>query len=267
MDKEILLELLGVGKEHTAEEYRQNFLKDDFSARRRHSDKDYEKGTISLEDQEQMGRVREIHGAAWNGLAREKGQKYDPAAYGKDSPLSVLRDNNGIYVAEILYDLAEQNPDAIEEILAGAFEHRPELFLEPGAADEFLNQRMSDLMDAMAFGEVAETVDSNLTHEDFSNRKQNYPKQDFNRKWNHTRTKTQVVLMSDVDEKYPTEDAFDIAEAKAVIGALPEEDRKILLLHIQGYTQEEIAKKLGYKTHSAVGKKLKKIKAQLKTTV
>lgn len=193
MEKEILLELLGVGKEHTAEEYRQNFLKDDFSARRRHSDKDYENGTISLEDQEHMGRVREIHGEAWNGLAREKGLKYDPAAYGKDSPLSVLRDNNGIYVSEIIYDLAEQNPDAIEEILAGAFEHRPELFLEPGAADEFLNQRMSDLMDAMAFGEVAETVDSNLTHEDFSNRKQNYPKQDFNRKWNHTRTKTQVV--------------------------------------------------------------------------
>ena len=72
MDKEILLELLSVGKEHTAEEYRQNFLKDDFSARRRHSDKDYENGTISLEDQEQMGRVREIHGTAWNGLAKEK---------------------------------------------------------------------------------------------------------------------------------------------------------------------------------------------------
>lgn len=62
------------------------FLKDDFSAWRRHSDKDYENGTISLEDQEHMGRVREIHGAAWNGLAKEKGQKYDPAAYGKDSP-------------------------------------------------------------------------------------------------------------------------------------------------------------------------------------
>ena len=76
MDKEILLELLGVGKEHTAEEYRQNFLKDDFSARRRHSDEDYENGTISLEDQEQMGRVREIHGAAWNVLAKEKGQKH-----------------------------------------------------------------------------------------------------------------------------------------------------------------------------------------------
>ena len=122
-------------------------------------------------------------------------------------------------------------------------------------------------MDAMAFGEVAETVDSNLTHEDFSNRKQNYPKQDFNRKWNHTRTKTQVVSMSDVDEKYPAEDAFDLAEAKAVIGALPDEDRKILLLHIQGYTQKEIAKKLGYKTHSTIGKKLKKIKSQLKITV
>lgn len=86
MDKEILLELLGVGKECSEEEYRQNFLKDDFSAWRRHSDKDYENGTISLEDQEHMGRVREFHGAAWNGLAKEKGQKYDPAAYGKDSP-------------------------------------------------------------------------------------------------------------------------------------------------------------------------------------
>ena len=86
MDKEILLELLGVGKECSEEEYRQNFLKDDFSAWWRHSDKDYENGTISLEDQEHMGRVREIHGAAWNGLAKEKGQKYDPAAYGKDSP-------------------------------------------------------------------------------------------------------------------------------------------------------------------------------------
>ena len=55
MDKEILLELLGVGKECSEEEYRQNFLKDDFSAWWRHSDKDYENGTISLEDQEHMG--------------------------------------------------------------------------------------------------------------------------------------------------------------------------------------------------------------------
>lgn len=73
--------------------------------------------------------------------------------------------------------------------------------------------------------------------------------------------------MEDVDEKYPAGNAFDIAEAKAVIVALPDEDKRILLLHIQGCTQEEIAKELGYKTHSAVGKKLKKIKAQLKTTV
>ena len=39
---------------------------------------------------------------------------------------------------------------------------------------------------------------------------------------------------------------------------LSEKDKKILTLKYNGYTQKEIARKLGYKTHSAVGKRINK---------
>ena len=43
-------------------------------------------------------------------------------------------------------------------------------------------------------------------------------------------------------------------------GSLSEEDQTILMYSMNNMTQAEIAEKMGFKTHSAVGKRLTKLK-------
>lgn len=50
-------------------------------------------------------------------------------------------------------------------------------------------------------------------------------------------------------------------DAEEFMKALTEKDRRILELRIKNYTYGEIAAKLGYKTHSAVIKRIKRIGA------
>ena len=44
------------------------------------------------------------------------------------------------------------------------------------------------------------------------------------------------------------------------MGKLTEDDKSILLMRMDGKTQQEIADYLGYKNHSAVTKRIKKLK-------
>ena len=47
---------------------------------------------------------------------------------------------------------------------------------------------------------------------------------------------------------------------------LSETDREILNLYEKGFNQKEIAQRLGYKTHSAVSKRMKTMNADFKKT-
>ena len=49
------------------------------------------------------------------------------------------------------------------------------------------------------------------------------------------------------------------ADAERFLAELPEKDRQILQLRLEGYTLEEIAERLGYKNHSGVLKRIRKI--------
>ena len=50
-----------------------------------------------------------------------------------------------------------------------------------------------------------------------------------------------------------------LVDTEQFLEAIEPTDRRILMLRAQGYTMKEIAEKTGFKTHSAVLKRLKKI--------
>ena len=112
-------------------------------------------------------------------------------------------------------------------------------------------------------------------HEDFSD-KLSTDKINFHKKWTHSDTKLGApLLFSELSE----DEATDIEGAKNFFGSNPgmeikynffrDEyaktldgvDKEIYYLSEQGYKQKEIAEKLGYKNHSAVSKRMKKMNA------
>ena len=99
-------------------------------------------------------------------------------------------------------------------------------------------------------------------------------RKDFLRKWYHTRSKrVQTVsleeCMEDEDSNIhslpdPKGDFTEQVESEDFCQrfktTLSQKDMAILELRVEGYTLEEIADRLGYKTHSAVVKRMEAIK-------
>lgn len=106
---------------------------------------------------------------------------------------------------------------------------------------------------------------------------------DFMRKWTHSRT-TQNVSLEQIKESgtvVGNDALYDIPDPSAEFETkvldkmkmedfkkrLSDVDLKILELRVQGYTQQEIAKEVGYKVPSAVSKRIEKIAAQFEEFV
>ena len=111
--------------------------------------------------------------------------------------------------------------------------------------------------------------------EDFDYRKSRQ-KIDFYRKWYHTRAKISVESLDEIKEKYAENtDGMEwdipddnvnvesmVLEPIAVskfLDTLSETDRKILTMRMDDVTLEKIAEELGFKTHSAIHKRIRKI--------
>lgn len=111
--------------------------------------------------------------------------------------------------------------------------------------------------------------------EDFDYRKSRQ-KIDFYRKWYHTRTKISVESLDEIKEKYAEntdgmewdipDDSINVEstvlEPIAVskfLDTLSETDRKILTMRMDDVTLEKIAEELGFKTHSAIHKRIRRI--------
>lgn len=124
--------------------------------------------------------------------------------------------------------------------------------------------------------QVIETVKQNRCFEDFDER-DSHQKIDFHRKWYHTRTKHPQISLETMMEEYEENNngkEWDIADEKggfeehihsnmkvnAFFDLLTDKDAKILKLKMAGHTYEKIAQLLGYKTHSAVQKRIARIR-------
>ena len=143
-------------------------------------------------------------------------------------------------------------------------------------ADLFLSVMMNKLMQVESIPDILAVSKEIGSHEDFARTANtNYDKVDFKRQWNHTRSRVGEMEALDQIEKtehiapdsateFSNEDpqahleiVETIKEFYAFLG--DETDIKVFKLNADGYTQKQIAEQLGFKTHSAVGKRLKKI--------
>lgn len=128
---------------------------------------------------------------------------------------------------------------------------------------------------------VIDTVNQMRCAEDFDARG-SHAKTDFNRKWNHTRWRYKTVSLDQLVDQYggdSRDDAIDAVlhdrvsddaasfedtvcaklDTERFYNSLSERDREMLTMRADGYTYQEIADKLGYKTHSAVMKRIKRL--------
>ena len=130
-------------------------------------------------------------------------------------------------------------------------------------------------MDRYRLFDVIEAVKETRCPEDYEFRR-SHARTDFIRKWYHTRTKHAEFSLDAWNEKrwqqYETQGidipdtcqdmegaAITQADAERFLAELPEKDRQILQMRLEGYTLEKIAERLGYKNHSGVLKRIRKI--------
>ena len=255
----------------TLDELREYFKENDFSAAT-YIDIDYEK--MDAEDVEALEYIKGLMDEKWEPLSREMGLKSDSSYYGKDNPLIAMRDNMENLVASGVMKLLDEKPEMVTEILE-------QFFQDPDVeqhADAFLNNAVKTAMQVMNYEELAQTVQENTAYEDFNHDKfNNYRSKDFDRKWNHTRSKTDIVSLSEMEdavndegESVPAQVADSsvnvedevIAQltGKTFWDSISKDDQTLLRMRMSGKTQQEIADALGYKTHSAVTKRLQKLK-------
>lgn len=189
-----------------------------------------------------------------------------------DSMLTALE---GDITAE-LEKYAKAHNKTVEELTEGEFALVFDQF-----ADLFLSVMMNKLMQVESVPDILGVSKEIGAHEDFANTANtNYDKIDFKRQWSHTRSRVgemesldqiekaehtapdSATEFSDEDPQEHLEMVETIKEFYEFLG--DETDVKIFKLKANGYTQKQIAERLGFKTHSAVGKRLKKIEEKQK---
>ena len=146
----------------------------------------------------------------------------------------------------------------------------------------FMEEMINALMTAQKTPEIFAALhkgDTKLTvHEDFNDSVcENHDKINFLKRWTHSDTQLGAVLSleevmeSDRDAAENAAGFFSPAESteeayaelrNGFLATLSEDDRIIFIMREKGKTQKEIAEALGYKTHSAVTKRLQAMREQ-----
>ena len=154
-------------------------------------------------------------------------------------------------------------------------------------SDQFLGKMMNLLEQVQQVPAIMKTGKAIPAHEDFDKKAlKNYDKIDFERKWNHQRTKTGPLLEQEgtieqtaqdfraqialdavsngLDAAFTSEEISQQQFNAFVQSVEDSTDREILYLSADGLTLQEIAKRLGFKNHSAVVKRMDKLKKRFK---
>ena len=124
-------------------------------------------------------------------------------------------------------------------------------------------------------GPIIEVVKDMRCFEDYNYQKSNQ-KKDFYRKWYHTRTQKAEFSLEGFKERYRRyydgaewdvpdpissfeEEIEEKVDVDRFLSTIEDKDKQILQMRAEGYTNQEIADRLGYKTHSAIVKRIKKL--------
>ena len=240
-------------------------------------------------------RTKKIFGEYWLGNLRPLGVNRKMKNFSKDYPVNLLENADADYFSEQISEIYT-DPDKLNEYIDRFFEMYGEpvmLGIDCYAksvgkeADDLTDEEIHTVVEKVA-GVIDETLIETVMqgqqvseifgiskkipqHEDFSEQL-NQDKINFYNKWTHCKTKLGApLLFSELSEDEMT----DIEGAKMFFANNPEEERRYIFLRDEfaktlnstdkeiyylsekGLTQKEIADRLGYKTHSAVSKRMK----------
>ena len=247
------------------------------------------------EQAEVFVRAKKIFGEYWLGNLRPLGVNREMKNFSKDYPVNLLENTDAEYFSEQISEIYT-DPDKLNEYIDRFFEMYGEpvmLGLDCYAksvgkeVDALTNEEIHTVVEKVA-GVIDETLIETVMqgqqvpaifgvskklpqHEDFAERL-NQDKINFYNKWTHAKTKLGApLLFSELSENETTDIegekmffANDPKEEKRYIflrdefaKTLNSTDKEIYYLSEKGITQKEIAKRLGYKTHSSVSKRMK----------
>jgi len=118
---------------------------------------------------------------------------------------------------------------------------------------------VNPVMQGQQFTQINEIAHQYQTHEDFGN-KRSFDAINFHNQWTHAQTKIGAMLsLEGLDESIPaganTDADYNLLR-DSFCSTLNDTDSAILYLLEDGKSQREIAAELGYKTPSAVSKRI-----------
>ena len=247
------------------------------------------------EQAEAFVRAKKIFGNYWLANLRPLGVNRKMKNFSKDYPVNLLENADADYFSEQISEIYK-DPDKLNEYIDRFFEMYGEpvmLGIDCYAksvgkeADDLTDEEIHTVVEKVA-GVIDETLIETVMqgqqvseifgiskkipqHEDFSEQL-NQDKINFYNKWTHCKTKLGAPLFfSELSEDETTniegvKNFFtnDPAEEQRYIflrdefaKTLNSTDKEIYYLSEKGLTQKEIADRLGYKTHSAVSKRMK----------
>ena len=267
------------------------FQQNDFTANMT-LDREYD---FDGEQSEIFVRAKRIFGEYWLGNLRPLGVNRKMKNFSKDHPVNFLENADADYFSEQISEIYA-DPDKLNEYIDRFFEmYEQPVMLGLDCYAKSVSKEIDDLSDEeihTVVEKVAGVIDEALIetvmqgqqvpeifgisrkvpqHEDFTE-KLSQDKINFYNKWTHAKTKLGApLLFSELSE----DEATNIEGAKMFFANNPEEERRYIFLRDEfaktlnstdreiyyllekGITQKEIAKRLGYKTHSAVSKRMK----------
>lgn len=163
-------------------------------------------------------------------------------------------------------ELTDEEIEDVVDKLAG-------LFMEEMINALMMAQKTPEIFAALHKGEAKLTA-----HEDFNDSVcENHDKINFLKRWTHSDTQLgaalslEEVMATDRDAVEGAAGFFSSAESteeayaelrNGFLATLSEDDRIIFIMRENGKTQKEVAEALGYKTHSAVTKRLQAMREQ-----
>lgn len=249
-----------------------------------------------------FSRTKKIFAQYWKDNLKNLGINQSMKNYSKDHPVNFLMNVDGKILSEVIAELYDQlnvesDVDFIDTF-CGMYQ-KPLMISVEGYAkklgktpDDLADEELMFVIDKVAGIIIEETLKVvmigqqvpelfDLSHkaaviEDFNeNQKENHPKIDFERKMYGLRRKFDCLLSfeelaeSDLVGLSPEDEIEEISDSdfgKILVGflnTLDETDRMICYMKMDGKTQYEIARELGYKNHSAVTKRMAKIKEKI----
>ena len=257
------------------------------------------------ENKKIFDRAGEIYSQFWNDEMLDEIGKKSLQNFSKDAPVNMLADGlenvilsavdhlietdqmddivsvvgafNKDEIDEISLEYAKKHNKNVEDLTAEDMNEVLSIF-----SDDLLANRMKQLQEVYQLKGLFDLQKQMSADEDFNeNVLENHDKIDHIRRTQHTRTKAGASLS--LDELQETENDIlsdrgtsveEIVETQTMseleeicLNVLNEEEKEIFEFLKAGKTQEEIAEALGYKTQSAISKKINKMKEKIKAEI